>query len=307
MSAVGYTAPEETTGFGYLATSPEYAFPYCGTIKRWDAKFMNKGTLWLQVWRHHKVMNYRLVQETPVYVTKVPTLEQMTSITTQDIIHFDKGDVIGWKSEANEIIPFRSSPVIVGGRGFWRLGSVPDPGGLVDWGQGEFVYGRQYAVSAIIAHNSCPYFVRDGQMVTSYTVVIDDAADLFTPVITVSVKDNDDNSTLRVSMETESIYFKFNDTSYKVYTVNWLRVGHYSLLIEATDPCGQSALAQVFITVVDKNPTTTQEMFLGKPAIVWRVGLPLSLGLSVICLGSISLYACIQWKRGPNFPDSLNL
>lgn len=57
-------------GFGYLATSPEYAFPYCGTIKRWDAKFMNKGTLWLQVWRHHKVMNYRLVQETPVYVTK---------------------------------------------------------------------------------------------------------------------------------------------------------------------------------------------------------------------------------------------
>lgn len=31
---------------------------------------MNKGTLWLQVWRHHKVMNYRLVQETPVYVTK---------------------------------------------------------------------------------------------------------------------------------------------------------------------------------------------------------------------------------------------
>uniref|UniRef100_A0A8W8KPL8 Uncharacterized protein n=1 Tax=Magallana gigas TaxID=29159 RepID=A0A8W8KPL8_MAGGI len=152
VSAVGYTAPEETTGFGYLATSPEYAFPYCGTIKRWDAKFMNKGTLWLQVWRHHKVMNYRLVQETPVHVTKVPTLEQMTSITTQDIIHFDKGDVIGWKSEANEIIPFRSSPVIVGGRGFWRLGSVPDPGGLVDWGQGEFVYGRQYAVSAIIAH-----------------------------------------------------------------------------------------------------------------------------------------------------------
>lgn len=53
-----------------MATSPEYAFPYCGTIKRWDAKFMNKGTLWLQVWRHHKVMNYRLVQETPVYVTK---------------------------------------------------------------------------------------------------------------------------------------------------------------------------------------------------------------------------------------------
>lgn len=102
-------------------------------------------------------------------------------------------------------------------------------------------------------------------MVTSYTVVIDDAADLFTPVITVSVKDNDDNSTLRVSMETESIYFKFNDTSYKIYTVNWLRVGHYSLLIEATDPCGQSALAQVSITVVDKNPTTTQEMFLGKP------------------------------------------
>lgn len=53
-----------------MATSPEYAFPYCGTIKRWDAKFMNKGTLRLQVWRHHKVMNYRLVQETPVYVTK---------------------------------------------------------------------------------------------------------------------------------------------------------------------------------------------------------------------------------------------
>lgn len=52
-------------------------------------------------------------------------------------------------------------------------------------------------------------------MVTSYTIVIDDAADLFTPVITVSVKDNDDNSTLRVSMETESIYFKFNDTSCK--------------------------------------------------------------------------------------------
>lgn len=52
-------------------------------------------------------------------------------------------------------------------------------------------------------------------MVTSYTVVIDDAADLFTPVINVSVKDNDDNSTLRVSMETESIYFKFNDTSCK--------------------------------------------------------------------------------------------
>lgn len=63
--------------------------------------------------------------------------------------------------------------------------------------------------------DSSPYFVRDGQMVTSYTVVIDDAADLFTPVITVSVKDNDDNSTLRVSMETESIYFKFNDTSCK--------------------------------------------------------------------------------------------
>lgn len=66
------------------------------------------------------------------------------------------------KSEANEIIPFRSSPVIVGGRGFWRLGSVPDPGGLVDWGQGEFVYGRQYAVSAIIAHSeNCTEFFRN--------------------------------------------------------------------------------------------------------------------------------------------------
>lgn len=37
---------------------------------------------------------------------------------------------------------------------------MPDPGGLVDWGQGEFVYGRQYAVSAIIAHSeNCTEFL----------------------------------------------------------------------------------------------------------------------------------------------------
>lgn len=67
----------------------------------------------------------------------------------------------------------------------------------------------------LLLADSSPYFEKDGQVVTSYTVVIDDAADLFIPVINVSVKDNDDNSTLRVSMETESIYFKFNDTSCK--------------------------------------------------------------------------------------------
>lgn len=39
---------------------------------------------------------------------------------------------------------------------------MPDPGGVMDWGQGEFVYGRQYAVSAIIAHSeNCTEFFRN--------------------------------------------------------------------------------------------------------------------------------------------------
>lgn len=48
-------------------------------------------------------------------------------------------------------------------------------------------------------------------MVILYMVVIDDVVDLFIFVIIVLVKDNDDNLILRVFMEIEFIYFKFND------------------------------------------------------------------------------------------------
>lgn len=51
---------------------------------------------------------------------------------------------------------------------------MPDPGGLVDWGQGEFVYGRQYAVSAIIAHSeNCTEFFRHKMIVYNICISLD--------------------------------------------------------------------------------------------------------------------------------------
>nr|XP_022320218.1 uncharacterized protein LOC111122656 isoform X2 [Crassostrea virginica] len=250
LSVAGFRSLGDTEGYGYLATTPEYAFPYCGTIKRWKVRVLDVGTLWLQVWRPQKVMNYRLIQETSVYITEVPTSsEQVISIATPEIIHFDFGDVIGWKYKKKELIPSRPSPSVAGGRGFWRMGGSNISGGQVNWGLGEFVYGRQYAVSAVISQNTPPFFVNDGRRVSAYSVAIDDATDLHRSVVIIQAKDADDNVTLRVSMETESFYFQFNETSKTIYTVNWLRTGYYSLTIQATDPCGQSVSAYVTITV----------------------------------------------------------
>ena len=58
-----------------------------------------------------------------------------------------------------------------------------------------------------------PFFVNDVMIVSAYSVAIDDATDLHSSVIIIQAKDADDNVTLRVSMETESFYFQFNETS----------------------------------------------------------------------------------------------
>ena len=58
-----------------------------------------------------------------------------------------------------------------------------------------------------------PFFVNDGMRVSAYSVAIDDATNLHSSVINIQAKDADDNVTLRVSMETESFYFQFNETS----------------------------------------------------------------------------------------------
>lgn len=68
-----------------------------------------------------------------------------------------------------------------------------------------------------------PFFVRDGISVTSYQVTIGDTTTIYSPVLAVSVKDRDDNRTLRVVMETKSIYFVFNDSSSE-FGVKWLSI-----------------------------------------------------------------------------------
>ena len=57
------------------------------------------------------------------------------------------------KYKKKELIPSRPSPSVAGGRGFWRMGGSNISGGQVNWGLGEFVYGRQYAVSAVISQS----------------------------------------------------------------------------------------------------------------------------------------------------------
>ncbi|XP_061164997.1 uncharacterized protein LOC133173949 [Saccostrea echinata] len=243
LSVSGYNATEETEGLSLLSTSPEYTFPFCGVVKHWKILSIDEGKLWLQIWRPQKAMSYRLIQEISVYTTGASTIQQippMNPTTSPEIIHFNKGDVIGWKYNGKEIIPFRTSPVIARGRGFWRRRASNVSGVTENWGQGEFLYARQYAISASVSENN-------------------------------------------------------------IYTLKWLKLGQYSIEIQATDYCGKSASAQIFISVVESNPTTTQETFLGRPAIVWTVGLPMSLGLSVLCLGSLFVYSCIQWKKGSTF------
>ncbi|XP_056010432.1 uncharacterized protein LOC125680382 isoform X2 [Ostrea edulis] len=231
-------------------------------------------------------------------------MQQLTSITSPEIMHFVKGDVIGWKCKQNVNIPFRIGPVIARGRGFWKRWTSHRKRAIVDWGQGEFLYGRQYAISAVISENTPPFFVRDGISVTSYQVTIGDTTTIYSPVLAVSVKDRDDNRTLRVVMETKSIYFVFNDSSNNILTAKLLKIGHFTLKIKAVDSCGKSAAVPVFVTVVESNPTTTQETFLGKPVIVWKVGLPLSLGLTLICLGSLLVCSCIRWRKETTFQDA---
>ncbi|XP_062606160.1 uncharacterized protein LOC134267969 [Saccostrea cucullata] len=305
LSVSGYNSTENTEGLSLLSTSPEYTFPFCGIVKHWKILSIGEGKLWLQIWRPHKAMSYRLIQEISVYTTGASTIQQippMNPTTSPDIIHFYKGDVIGWKYNEKEIIPFRSSPVIARGHGFWRRRVSHGDGVTENWGQGEFLYARQYAISASVSENTPPYFEKDGIPASTFTVTIGDASDPYTQVMTLPVKDREETLTLRISMSTKSLYFSLNETSYTIYTLQWLKVGQYSTEIQVTDYCGKSASAQIFISVVESNPTTTQEMFLGRPAIVWTVGLPMSLGLSVMCLGSLFVYSCIQWKKGSTFP-----
>ena len=65
----------------------------------------------------------------------------------------------------------------------------------------------------LLSTDTPPFFVNDGRRVSAYSVAIDDATNLHSSVINIQAKDADDNVTLRVSMETESFYFQFNETS----------------------------------------------------------------------------------------------
>ncbi|XP_033727761.1 protocadherin-like wing polarity protein stan [Pecten maximus] len=255
---VGPIVSEKTTNVDnnyetqYIVTSSNLRSSCCGVLSEVQIYPKRTGHIQFQIWRPLAASQYMLVGEFRYLVSSINVNE---TVVISEEISVQSGDIIGWYSEAIDIIPYTT-------------GSNEEDGTFVLPWSVDHVVGFNYTVNVVSTDDrtyAIQYTVTDGAapILTNLPASVDvyDHTTIGSSIFNVAFNDSNtaELSSLVLSV---SFYEPYSGApaividlkSGQVTTATQLPVGTVTLTLTLTDVCGLSDSQTLTVNIINQPP-----------------------------------------------------
>ncbi|KAK3611262.1 hypothetical protein CHS0354_004906 [Potamilus streckersoni] len=249
-------------GYGYIMEEAHYMISTssctCGTVKNWEIYPKVTGYIQFQVWRRQNPSSYLLVGENTFKVTgSMVNKKVVFTVPPNERITVRSGDYLGWYCPAANVVGYVNGTTAYPDD--LRKVSMSDysAGATYNWGSGSvtIMTDTAYAIRAYLESNLSPYFTN-----LPRSVSITNAWVVNSQLYTVTVDDVEDNdvSSITLSVATSATYMTFDTSTYKVkLSTTPSPTASDTIVLKATDQCGNTGTATFTLVIVNEAPTIT--------------------------------------------------